>query len=315
MSEVGLHRNALAFLAFAAHCQEDEGFFLHRHLPDGAVGSTWHPPPFLQADQTASVLDAAWHHYEATGSLDELLQSWQLVRRGADFLMRFVGEGGLPLPSYDLWEEKKSVNAYTVAAVMRGLRAAVSVARALGKRSEFWAQAAERMAQAALDQLWNPARGTLYKSLEPKDDAVDAATLLALLAGLLPPSDPRYALVVQAVEARLWSKQHGGIARYEGDQYYGKENPWVICTLWLAQCHLALGNPARCRELIEWAAALAGPTHLLPEQIDVETGEHTRVTPLVWSHSTFIEAVNAYTRTAQVAAVPPVVLTVEEPAP
>jgi oligosaccharide amylase len=315
MSEVGLHRNALSFLAFAASCQEDEGHFLHRHLPDGTPGSTWHPPPFLQVDQTASVLDAAWHNYECSGNLDELLQSWQMVRRGADFLMRFVGDDGLPRPSFDLWEEKKSVNAYTVAAVVRGLRAAAQVGRALAKRSDFWAHAAERMANAALEQLWNPARGTLYKSIQPRDDAVDASSLLALLNGLLPPQDPRYRRVVEAVEERLWSPQHGGLARYERDQYYGKENPWLICTLWLAQCHLALGNRQRCRELIEWTAAQAGPTHLLPEQIDAETGEHTSVTPLVWSHSTFIETVNAYTRAAQVAAVPTLVLATEVPRP
>ncbi len=303
MSEAGLHRNALAFLSFATACQEEDGSFLHRHLPDGALGSTWHPPPFLQVDQTASVVAAVWHHYELTGDLDELLRSWQLVRRGADFLMAFVDEHGLPRPSFDLWEEKKNVNTYTVAAVIEGLRAAVQVGRALAKRSEYWAQAAERMAASAVQHLWNPAKGTFFKSNSPIDDAVDASTLLALRCGLLAPSDPRYAQVVNAVETRLWSEKHGGIARYEGDQYYGKENPWIISTLWLAQCHLALGNAPRCKQLIEWCAATAGPTHLLAEQIDAETGEHTSVTPLVWSHSTFIEAVNDYTRIVQGVAV------------
>lgn len=317
MSEAGLHRNALSFLSFAAACQEENGSFLHRHLPDGTLGSTWHPPPFLQVDQTASVIDAVWHHYEVTGDLDELLRSWELVRRGADFLMGFVDEHGLPKPSFDLWEEKKNVNTYTVAAVVAGLRAAVKAGRALAKRSEFWAQAAERMAAAALEQLWNPSKGTFHKGIHPIDAAVDASTLLALRCGLLSPSDPRYLQVVQAVEERLWSKTHGGIARYEGDQYYGRENPWIICTLWLAQCHLALGNRLRCKELIEWCAATAGPTHLLAEQIDAETGEHTSVTPLVWSHSTFIEAVNDYTRSAQVMSmtIPQVVVTVEGPLP
>ncbi|HUR62584.1 MAG TPA: glycoside hydrolase family 15 protein [Candidatus Thermoplasmatota archaeon] len=315
MSEAGLHHNALAFLGFAARCQEEDGSFLHRHLPDGALGSTWHPPPFLQVDQTASVLDAVWHHYEVSGDLDELLRSWQLVRKGADFLMGFVDEHGLPRPSYDLWEEKKNINTYTVAAVVAGLRAAAKVGRALAKRSDFWTQAADRMQAAALERLWNPVKGTFNKGINPLDEAVDASTLLALRCGLLEPSDPRYAQVVEAVEKRLWSKAHGGISRYESDQYYGRENPWIICTLWLAQCHLALGNKDRCRELIEWAAATAGPTHLLAEQIDAE-GEHTSVTPLVWSHSTFIEAVNDYTRTAQVTAVPhgQVTLTVERPA-
>lgn len=313
MSEAGLHRNAQAFLSFAAACQEDDGSFLHRHLPDGALGSTWHPPPFLQVDQTASVLEAAWHHYEVTGDLDELLRSWQLVRRGADFLMGFVDERGLPRPSFDLWEEKKSVNTYTVAAVVAGLRAASKVGRALAKRSDFWSQAAERMAAAALDHLWNPANGTFYKGIHPLDKAVDASTLLALRCGLLSPDDPRYAQVVATVESRLWSKTHGGISRYEGDVYYGKENPWVICTLWLAQCHLALGNKARCKQLIEWCASTAGPTHLLAEQIDADTGEHTSVTPLVWSHSTFIEAVQDYTRSTQVMDVQPLVLTIARP--
>lgn len=299
MSEAGLHRNALAFLSFAAACQEEDGSFLHRHLPDGALGSTWHPPPFLQVDQTASVVAAVWHHYELTGDLDELLRSWQTVRRGADFLMSYVDARGLPRPSFDLWEEKKNVNTYTVAAVVAGLRAAAQVGRALAKRSEFWAQAAQRMATAALEHLWNPAADTFYKSIDPVDVSVDASTLLALRCGLLSPTDPRYAQVVQAVESRLWSTMHGGISRYEGDQYYGKENPWIICTLWLAQCHLALGNRARCKELIEWCAATASPTHLLAEQIDADTGDHTSVTPLVWSHSTFIEAVHDYARATQ----------------
>ena len=296
MSEAGLHRNALAFIHFAGQCQEEEGYFLHRHLPDGSLGSTWHPPPFLQADQTASVIDAIQHEYEESGNLDELLQSWQTVRKAADFLMTFTDERGLPRPSFDLWEEKKTVNAYTVAAVVRGLDAAAKLGRALARRSDFWAEAAARMHQAGIAHLWNPKRNTFHKSIDPVDETVDASTLLALLIGFLPPTDPRFAQVVKAVEERLWVKGPGGIARYEGDQYYGRENPWVICTLWLAQCHIRLGNHDRARELIEWAAGTASPTDLLPEQVESQSGEHTSVTPLVWSHSTFIETVHAYSR-------------------
>lgn len=296
MSGVGLRRNAQAFLAAAARCQEDDGSFLHRHLPDGHLGSTWHPPPFLQVDQTASVIDAVLAEYEASGDLDQLLVSWPLVRRAADFLMRFATPDGLPQPSFDLWEEKKSVNVYSVAATVRGLRAAATIGRALAKRADFWAEAATRMHQAALAQLWDPHRQAFLKSIAPRDETVDAATLLALLNDLLPTTDPRFAQAVRSVEGRLWSKRTGGLARYEGDVYYGKENPWVICTLWLAQCHLRLGDAGRARELIEWCASQASPTDLLPEQVDARTGEHTSVTPLVWSHSTFVETVDAYSR-------------------
>jgi alpha,alpha-trehalase len=296
LSEARLHHQAMQFLRFAARCQEEEGYFLHRHLPDGALGSTWHPPPFLQIDQTASVVDAVWCEYEHSGNLDALLESWPLVRRAADQLMQFTGTDGLPLPSFDLWEEKKAVNVYSVAAVVRGLRAAANVARALSKRSEFWSEAGARMHQAAIEQFWNPDRQTFFKSIRPHEATVDASSLLALRLGMFAPTDPRFQRVVQAVESRLWVKGPGGIARYEGDHYYGRENPWVICTLWLAQCHLDLGNATRARELIEWAAAQASPTHLLPEQVDARTGEHTSVTPLVWSHSTFVQTVGQYAR-------------------
>lgn len=296
MDEVGLYQNAHRFLQFAQACQEDEGYFLHRHFPDGSVGSTWHPPPFLQVDQTAMVLAAAWHHFSRFRDLDELLAMWPMVRKGADFLMGFVDDRGLPKPSYDLWEERFNVNTHTVACVIHGLNAAVQIGQQLGKRTAFWKTAADRMRVSALQHLWNPARNAFFKSIDPVDETLDSSTLLAVPFGLLDTHDPRLDQLIETIEKRLWNTNTGGVARYEGDQYYGKENPWIICTLWLADAHLAQGRSERCRELIEWTAAHASPTNLLPEQLDSRTGEATSVTPLVWSHSTFLDLVNRYTR-------------------
>ncbi len=296
MDEVGLYQNAHRFLTFARKCQEEEGYFLHRHFPDGAVGSTWHSPPFLQIDQTAAVVTAVWHHYKKHQDLDELLGFWPLVRDAADFMMGFVDDRGLPRPSFDLWEEKKAVNAYSVAATVSGLDAAVRVGERLGKRTAFWQEARDRMRKAAFEHLWNEEKQTLYKSIDPVDDTIDASTLMAIKLELFPADDPRPAKILKAVEERLWVEETGGLARYEDDTYWGKENPWLICTLWLAEAHLLLGNPERCRELVEWVARTAGETDLLPEQLDARTGEHTSVTPLVWSHSTFLDVVNELAR-------------------
>jgi len=112
--------------------------------------------------------------------------------------------------------------------------------------------------------------------------------------GLIPWTDPRARREVDAIEQRLWCAEQGGLARYEGDQYYGRENPWIICTLWLAEARLRLGDRDRCRELIEWAASHATPTRLLPEQIDRITSEPKSATPLTWSHSTFVDVVHKY---------------------
>ncbi|HVL86739.1 MAG TPA: glycoside hydrolase family 15 protein [Candidatus Thermoplasmatota archaeon] len=296
MDEVGLYEYAHRFLQFAAKCQEDEGYFLHRHFPDGTVGSTWHPPPFIQADQTATVLAAAWHHFKRHGDLDQLLELWPMVKKGANWLESFVDERGLPKPSFDLWEERKTVNAYTCAAVSHGLERAARIGEQLGKETTRWHQVARRMREATLEHLWDDARGCFRKSIDPLDETIDASTLLAVKLGVLEPSDKRAERLVQAIEARLWNAEVGGLARYENDTYYGKENPWIICTLWLAEAHLLLGREKRCLELIEWAADTASQTFLLPEQLDGRTGEHTSVTPLTWSHSTFADVVNKYRR-------------------
>jgi oligosaccharide amylase len=296
MDEVGLYENAHKFLKFAEKCQEAEGYFLHRHFPDGTVGSTWHPPPFIQIDQTATVVSAVWHHFKVHGNMDELLDLWPLVKRAANFLETFVDPRGLPLPSYDLWEEKSAVNAYSTAAVIHGLERAERISEQLGKSRGRWRRVSEKMRASMLQHLWNEKRGCFYKSVDPLDDTIDASTLLTIKLGVLDPGDARAERLVQAVEKRLWVKATGGIARYEGDHYYGHENPWIICTLWLAEAHLLLGRPERTRELLEWAARTASPTMLLPEQLDARTGEHTSVTPLVWSHSTFLDVMNKYRR-------------------
>ena len=283
------------FLRFASNCQSPDGSFTHRYFPDGEVGSTWHPPPFLQVDQTGTVLSAAWRHLELRADPDVLLELWPMVESAANFLVRFRDpETGLPAPSFDLWEERKGIHAYSSAAVAHGLESAARIAAVLGKEAALWRSTAEEIRSSAVARFWDPARSRFVRSLSPRDEKTDASILLALDLGLLDPSDPRYRATVEQTEERLWSKRVGGMARYEGDEYFGLENPWIVSTLWLAATHLALGDRGRCRKLIDWTVAQATPTGLLPEQVDARTGEGRSATPLVWSHAAFLEMVNRY---------------------
>jgi oligosaccharide amylase len=295
MDEAGLYENATHFLRFAQQCQNPDGSFFHRHYPDGAVGSTWHPPPFLQIDQTATVVAAAWHHFKRGADPDVLLEFWPLVKGAANFLASFRDpETHLPAPSFDLWEERLGIHTYSSAAVSHALERAARIASEIGKDPAHWRRASQEIAHAAVERFWDASTGRFVRSLSPRDDRVDASILLALKLGLIPWSDPRAKAVVDGVESRLWVPEIGGVARYEGDKYYGHENPWVVCTLWLAEARLRLGNPDRCRELIEWVATHATPTRLLPEQLDHATGEPKSATPLTWSHSTFVDVVHKY---------------------
>ncbi len=295
MDEAGLYENAHRFLGFAMRCQNPDGSFLHRHFPDGAVGSTWHPPPFLQIDQTATVLSAAWHHFKRGADPDVLLDLWPMVKGAANFLEGFRDpKTGLPAPSYDLWEENKAIHTYSTAAVVHGLERAARIAEELGKGGAGWRSSSQEIQRAALTHLWDEKLNRFVRSIEPRDDRIDASSLLTPKLGLLDWSDPRARRTVEVVEERLWSPKVGGLARYENDSYYGHENPWVICTLWLAESRLRLGDKDRCRQLIEWVASHATSTYLLSEQVDSSSGTPKSATPLTWSHSTFVDVVHKY---------------------
>jgi oligosaccharide amylase len=300
MDESGLYELAHRFLTFAQRTQHPQGYWEHRHFPDGALGSTWHPPPFIQVDQTASIISAAWHHFKRRRDIDLLLDLWPMIKNGANFLTTFRDpDTGLPARSWDLWEERNGIHTYSVATVLHALERAARIAEELGKDPGKWREAEKEMRNAALKHLWDPGQGHFVRTLNPTDPKADASVLLGLKLGLVPWTDEKAAKTVDRIERTLWSEAHGGLARYEGDQYFGAENPWIICTLWLAEAKLNLGDVARARELIQWCVAQASPTMLLPEQVDARTGEPTSVTPLVWSHSTFVDVVNKYRRAVE----------------
>ena len=295
MDEAGLYENAQRFLEFAQRCQDADGSFFHRFFPDGERGSTWHLPPFLQVDQTATVVAAAWHHFKRGNDPDVLVHLWPMIKAAANFLTGFRDpRTGLPAASYDLWEERMGIHTYSTAAVIHALERAARIAEELGKDPGAWRQASTEIHAAALRHLWDPTEQRFIRSLSPLDSREDASLLLALKLGLVPWSDPRARSTVDRVERQLWSPAQGGLARYEGDRYFGPQNPWIITTLWLAESKLRLGDRERCRELIEWVAGRATPTLLLPEQVDSRTGEPRSAVPLAWSHSTFIDVIHKF---------------------
>ncbi|MEM0129341.1 MAG: glycoside hydrolase family 15 protein [Thermoplasmata archaeon] len=300
MDEAGLYEAADRFLKFAAKCQQSDGSFFHRHCADGTLGSTWHPPPFLQIDQTAIVISAVWHHFKRRGDPDLLIDLWPMVKGAANFLHDFRdAHTGLPAPSFDLWEETRGIHVYSTAAVAHGLERAARIAEEIGKNPDRWRHASREIREQAIARLLSPAGDRFLRSVDPRDERLDASALLALKLGLLPWSDPRARAIVDTIERRLWVAPTGGLARYEKDRYYGEENPWIISTLWLAEARLRLGEPDRCRDLIEWTAARASPTGLLPEQIDRASGTAASAMPLAWSHSTFVDVIHKYRDAAQ----------------
>lgn len=267
----------------------------------------------IQEDETALVLCAIGQHYALHRDIEAIRSLYSpFVPEAADFLLSFRDERtGLPLPSYDLWEERRGVFTYTTATVTAGLRAAAKLAALFheDQRAEAYARAAAEIKAAMQRHLYcagenRYARGILFEEgVQRRDPTLDASLLGLVLFGGCDPWDEKIAQTLRAVEEGLWLKAGiGGMARYEGDAYQLAAgaagipgNPWVVCTLWLAQYRIAraLDFPSLLGvvPLLEWVARRARASGVLPEQVHPYTGQYLSVSPLTWSHATFVAAV------------------------
>lgn len=320
------------FFRFCARTVEDEGYFLHKYTPTGDLGSSWHPWMVdgkrvlpVQQDETALVVWALRRHFEAFKDVEFVKPLYPtLVVKAAEWMLEHRDDQGLPLPSWDLWEERRGVHTFTVAATIGALHAAASFARDFGEldRAASYADRAERMKAALIRHLWNPELKRFARMAIPREPGAagegayrldmkhDSANYGLFAFGAFDPRDPHVEQEMRALRQRLWVKSDvGGCARYEHDYYHQVErhdiervpgNPWVICTLWHAQHTIARARTmAELREAVgdmEWAVRRALPSGVLAEQFHPYTGEPVSVSPLTWSHATFVIVVAEYLR-------------------
>ncbi|CAN5799531.1 glycoside hydrolase family 15 protein [soil metagenome] len=326
-----------SFFRFAGRAIHEKGYFLHKYSPDGHLGSSWHPWVIdgkaalpVQEDETALVIWALRKHFEKYQDVEFIKPLYTpLIVNAAKWMVEFrdregtLGAGvALPKPSWDLWEERRGVHTFTVAATIAGLKAAAEFAESFGDmgRASYWRTAAAELLAGLRQILWNPEQNRFARMAKPvygDDGAVvkyeldmtrDAASFALFALGVLDAEDPMLAAEMESVRARLWCKTPlGGLARYENDYYHQVErtdidkipgNPWLICTLWLAQYEIARAQNVeelkRAVPYLEWAAARTSHSGVLAEQFDPHTGMPISVSPLTWSHATAIIAVMEY---------------------
>lgn len=312
------------FYEFCRQVVHPDGYLHHRFNADKSLGSTWHASIAqerwlkdkllqlpIQEDETASVLVALWKHYEKSKDVEFIENRYKpLIEKAAEFLVSFRDqETGLPLPSYDLWEEKMGISTYTCAAVYGGLQAAAHISELLGKRDHMrrYREAAQSIKEAMMKYLFSPERDSFIRTARIQDgqvireDIVDASSLFGLwYFGVLEPDHPMMTATIAKVRQVLTNPgATGGIIRYENDAYFrdgAKSNPWFITTMWEAQRRLQLPNVGQAdidfaREVLDWVVAHRYSSGVLAEQLNPETGESLSATPLAWSHAVFVETI------------------------
>lgn len=309
---------------FCASVMGEDGFLLHKYNPDGSFGSSWHPwirgeeihVP-IQEDETALILWVIGQYYDMYRKIDVIRPLYHsFIEKAADFLVSYRDENtGLPLPSYDLWEERRGILSFTTATVYGGLMAAANLSDIFfhTEKAALYRQTAQQIKEAIDKYLYSEKHKRFLRMICPKKDGgyeIDAtidASLYGMFAfGVYDPHDVKVQNTMEAIRERLWVKtKTGGIARYEGDSYQriGDDgtipgNPWIICTLWMAQYSIATAKSVEELESVvnclRWVVSRALPSGVLAEQINPYTGEPVSVSPLTWSHAEVVQTVMCY---------------------
>ncbi len=328
LDKAGYSHVTRPFFTFCKNVLHPDGYLHHKFQADMSLGSTWHSSikqkdwledkilqlP-IQEDETATVIYALWNHYLYSKDIEyiELLYK-PLIEKAADFMVAFRSKKtGLPIHSYDLWEEVTGITTYTCAAVYGGLTAAAEICTLLGKTTHArdYRAVADDIVRAMKKHLYDEELKSFVRVGYQEDDhvrlekVVDISSLMALwYYNVLTPDDPQFASTQLAVEQRLRNREGiGGFIRYEGDSYYREPgspqaNPWIITTLWDLQRRIKFARDGESlkKEIqdIEWVVDRLGGRPVLAEQFHPYSGEPLSAMPLAWSHAVFVETVLMY---------------------
>lgn len=314
----GFYDVSKRFYAFANDILTEEGYVLHKYQPDHSLGSSWHPwvkdgkrQLAIQEDETAILLVGLWEHYIRAKDLEFIESIYNsFIKRAADFMIHYKDiHSGLPLPSYDLWEEQYGVSGFTASLVYGGLVAAHNFAKTLGKEedaSRFYLEA-ESLRKAIMSLLWDEDGKYFFKLIGDKlvkNTNLDSSSFYGPFRfGVIAADDPRMKEAFKLINVRLKKDiSIGGVARYEGDKYShvggpSTGNPWFVTTLWLAQYKIATANSLsdlqEAAKDIEWTTRFVNFS-MLSEQLNPYNGEPLSATPLTWSHAEFVRTVIEY---------------------
>ena len=238
----------------------------------------------FQLDIYGEVLDSAHLYRKLGGDMDP--DYWQYLRRVVDFVMDHWRE-----PDDGIWETRGGRQHFVFSKVWCwvALDRAIKAARDLQLPGdvERWRRVRAEIKAEVLARGYDADRQAFVQAFDSK--ALDAANLMLPLVGFIKASDPRMRSTIKAIERDLTSPE-GFVYRYRDydDGLGGDEGTFTICTFWLADDLIALGEVDQARRLFEKLLGCANDLGLLSEEIQPETGEMLGNFPQAFSHMALI---------------------------
>lgn len=315
------------FYSLIGRIIDPQGFLLHKYDPQGNLASSWHPwirggePQLpIQEDETALILWSLWEHFQVHRNIEFILSLYDtLILPAGTFLVQYRDKQTcLPLPSFDLWEERRGIMTFTCCAVEAGLRAAASFTHLFGDDDKYheFIDASSEVKRATEFYLYDDELGRYLRGLIHPDDhsydlvpdfTVDASLYGLFRFGTFDVTDPKVQNTMKVYRDKLQVRTPvGGMARYQYDWYHAVHpptedvpgNPWIISTLWLMIEEVmkakSLDELEQSLTHLEWVKNHSFESGVLSEQVHPYTGQSISVSPLTWSHATVVECLMLY---------------------
>ena len=181
------------------------------------------------------------------GDIDK--EFWSFLLRVVDYVIDHWRE-----PDEGIWETRGGRQHFIFSKVMCwvALDRAIKAARALNLPGDVdaWKEVRTEIKEEVLRRGYDPDLGAFAQAYGSK--RLDASNLMLPLVGFIKATDPRMESTIRAIERELTSPE-GFVYRYKDydDGLGGQEGTFSICTFWLADNLIMLGDVDRARQLFE----------------------------------------------------------------
>ncbi len=243
-----------------------------------------------QLDRFGEVLDAAWVHRRFGGVINDAL--WRYL-----VALTEVVEARWQQPDAGIWEVRSDERRMTYSNVMCwvAMDRAIRLAKKDGRDAPIdqWRALRDRIRE---DVMTHGVTDRGYFSQGFGDDVLDASALSFPLRDFIDVDHPVMRATIEQVvndlseDELVWRyTSHPGEANVDG--LAGREGAFVLCSCWLIDCLIGLGELDRAEELLGRLLGRANDLGLFSEEIDAATGAFLGNFPQAFSHLGLINAI------------------------
>ncbi|MYC08481.1 MAG: glycoside hydrolase family 15 protein [Chloroflexi bacterium] len=238
----------------------------------------------FQLDAYGELLDSAHLYRRFIGPIDG--EYWAYLLQIVEYVLE-----NWEAPDEGVWEARsgRQHNVFSKAWCWVALDRAIKMVAALDLPGdvELWKRVRTEIREQILEQGFNEERGVFTQAYG--SDLLDSANLMLPLIGFIKADDPRMLATIRATQRELTSEQ-GFLYRYRGfdDGLHGEEGTFNICSFWMCDNLIMLGEIDEATELFDRLLEHTNDLGLMSEEIDPHTGDMLGNFPQAFSHLSII---------------------------